>query len=95
MKRPPQRRVTLAYARRHFEALVAAARQGSSVFIKHRGGGRNHGAVLSATEALEREDPASVDVEASAPSLPLQPLQPLRERALGWNRSTYPKQENT
>lgn len=45
---PGVRRVTLAYARRHWGALIRAVRAGGWVFIKHRRRGVGFGAVLEA-----------------------------------------------
>lgn len=78
----PMRRVTLAYARRNLAALLDEVRERGPVFIKHRGGGRHHGAVLCSLQwALDRMQ-AKPLVDRPPPPKPASTitLEALRER---------------
>lgn len=78
------RRVTLAYARRHLGALLDEVRDRGPVFIKHRAGGRRHGAVLcSSAWVLDRAEvkPSTDERTAPEPS-PILTLKAQRERAV-------------
>jgi hypothetical protein len=78
------RRVTLAYARRHLGALLDEVRDRGPVFIKVRGGGRRHGAVLcSLAWVLDRveAEPSTDEPTAPEPS-PIFTLEAQRERAV-------------
>lgn len=66
----------MAYARRNLDALLDEVRDRGPVFIKHRAGGRGHGAVLcSLAWVLDR-----VDAEPSTdePTAPIRTPEPLR-----------------
>lgn len=84
------RRVTLAHARRNLRALLNEVREHGPVFIKLRGGGRRHGAVLCSLDwvldpALAKPSAdanANADEPAAPDPIPTITLEALRERVL-------------
>lgn len=80
----PMRRVTLAYARRNLPALLDEVRERGPVFIKLRGGGRRHGAVLCSLHWVIERMQAKPSVDSPPPPRPkpITTLEALREGAL-------------
>lgn len=80
----PMRRVTLAYARRNVRALLNEVRDRGPVFIKLRGGGRRHGAVLCTLDwVIQRlQATPAVDRPTAREPNPTPALELLREHAL-------------